>query len=129
MNHPRRCADLRSITTKAMQKQHQSSNIVSNRTATMLSKISVAGMELLPATQQSTNTIQGLRTGRRWRNEGTSGGIRGTSTTSLEGVERGATHAITSHFHHINQPIGHTAIPITSLAIPLSPRCITPPMI
>eukprot|EP00550_Attheya_septentrionalis_P010328 CAMPEP_0198279866 /NCGR_PEP_ID=MMETSP1449-20131203/80_1 /TAXON_ID=420275 /ORGANISM="Attheya septentrionalis, Strain CCMP2084" /LENGTH=34 /DNA_ID= /DNA_START= /DNA_END= /DNA_ORIENTATION= len=33
----------------AMQKQHPSSSILSNRTATMLSKISVAGIELPPA--------------------------------------------------------------------------------
>ncbi len=75
--------------------------------------------------QQSTNTIQGLRTGRRWKKEETSGGIGETSTNNRDGFEREATDAITSTFSsQSNQPIGHTpnpiATPITSLAIPLT---------
>eukprot|EP00978_Attheya_sp_CCMP212_P009145 scaffold21555_cov54-Attheya_sp.AAC.2 len=76
-------------------------------------------------TQQSSNTIHGLRTQCRWRKEEASGGIGEISTTSLEGVERGASDTITSTFSsHSNQPIGRTPIPIattiTSIAIPLT---------
>eukprot|EP00978_Attheya_sp_CCMP212_P010961 scaffold26714_cov74-Attheya_sp.AAC.1 len=76
------------------------------------------------STQQST-TIQELRTQRRWRKEEASGGVGERSTTSLEGVERGASHAITSTFSsHSNQPIGCTPIPIattiTNIAVPLT---------